>query len=56
VFNLDDPAAPYPQAYFPVLGWPSAVVVEDRQILMAAGRYGIYAFDLDVFNLLEGVE
>jgi hypothetical protein len=52
VFNLDDAALPYPQAYFPTRGWPREILIDDSDILFAAGRYGIYRFDLDVFNLL----
>jgi hypothetical protein len=52
LFNLDDATQPYPQAYFPTLGWPRDVLVDGRDVLFAAGRYGIYAFDLDTFNLL----
>ena len=52
VFNLDDPTAPYPQAFFATRGWPRDILVEGRQIIFAAGRYGIYAFDLDTVNLL----
>ena len=52
VFNLDDPTAPYPQAFFATRDWPRDILVEGRQIIFAAGRYGIYAFDLDTVNLL----
>jgi len=53
VFNLDDPALPYPQAFFATRGWPQDILVADRDIIFAAGRFGIYAFDLDTFNLLD---
>ena len=53
VFNLDEATAPFPQAYFPTLGWPSEILVEGRDILFAAGRYGIYEFNLDEFNLIS---
>ena len=52
VFNLDDPTAPYAQTYVPVIGWPGRILVDRRQILIAAGPYGIYDFGLDDFNLL----
>ena len=52
VFNLDNPSRPYPQAFFPTLGWPTDILVNGRDVLFAAGRYGIYSFDLDTFNLL----
>lgn len=53
VFNLDDPAAPSPQAYFPTRGWPTRVGIEGRDVVFAAGRFGVYAFDIDTFNLLD---
>jgi len=53
VFNLDDPASPYPQAFFATWGWPRQILVDGGEIIVPAGRYGIYAFDLDEFNLLE---
>ncbi|WP_428262477.1 beta-propeller domain-containing protein [Haliangium sp.] len=52
VFNLEDAEAPSAQAYFATPGWPSDFVVEDGRVLFAAGRYGIYDFGLDTFNLL----
>ena len=52
VFNLDDPTKPYPQAYFPSRGWPSEILVDGRNIIFAAGRYGIWLFDLDTINLI----
>ena len=51
VFNLETPTAPWPQAFFATKGWPSEIVVDGRKILFAAGRYGIYEFDLDRSNL-----
>jgi hypothetical protein len=53
VLNLDDPHAPYPQAFFPTRGWPRRITLDGRTIVAPAGRYGIYAFDLDAFNLLD---
>lgn len=52
ILNLVDPQAPFPQAYFPTRGWPDEVLFEGDEILFAAGRYGIYRFDADTFNLL----
>ncbi|MCP4624939.1 MAG: hypothetical protein GY850_15650 [bacterium] len=52
VFNLDDATAPYPQAYFPSWGWPSEILVVGRDVMFAAGRYGIWLFGLDTFNLM----
>jgi len=52
VYNLDDATAPWPQAFFATMGWPQELMVHDRDILFAAGRYGIYQFDIDAANLL----
>ncbi len=52
VLNLDDATAPSAQAYFPLRGWPSRIHVEGDDIVVPAGRYGVYRFDLDAFNLL----
>lgn len=54
LLDLEDPAAPAPQAFFATLGWPSAIRIHEGRILVPAGRYGIYAFDLEASNLLEG--
>ena len=51
VFNLDVPTAPWPQAYFATKGWPREILVDGRKIVFAAGRHGIYEFDLDQSNL-----
>ena len=53
IFNLDDPAQPFSQAYFALRGWPTHILVEDKDIIFGAGRYGIYRFDIDTFNLLD---
>jgi hypothetical protein len=55
VFNLDDPTRPRAQAFFPTLGFPQRILVDSPQILIPAGRFGIHAFDLDLFNLLVPV-
>jgi hypothetical protein len=52
VIDLDAPEQPVPQAYFPTRGWPSSVSVEGDDIIVPAGRYGIYRFSLDTRNLL----
>ena len=52
VFNLDEVTAPYPQAYFPTLGWPTDILIDSDEVIFAAGRYGIYSFDINIFNLL----
>jgi len=54
VINIEDPALPYAQAFFPVFGWPQEFLVHDMKIIFAGGRYGVYQFGLDVFNLLAG--
>ena len=51
VFNIARPNAPWPQAYFATKGWPSDIVIDGRKIVFAAGRYGVYEFDLDATNL-----
>ncbi len=51
VMNIDDPEAVYPQAWFATLGWPRDIRLHARDVMFAAGRYGIYAFDLDTFAL-----
>jgi hypothetical protein len=50
--NVEDATNPYAQAYFPTLGWPQDTTVSDGRLIFAAGRYGIYEFSLDAFNLL----
>lgn len=52
VLNTSNPASPFAQAYFPTTGWPTRIVGHDRDIYLAAGRYGMYRFGLDSFNLL----
>ena len=45
--------APRAQAYFPLNGWPSRLVpTGDGELLVPAGRYGVYRLDLDSTNLL----
>lgn len=55
VFNLDNPASPYPQAYFATQAWPWNIRVEDGIIRFAGGNYGIYEFDINTFNLLAPI-
>ena len=50
--NLDTPANPFPQAYFPTAGWPQKIDIAGDRAYFAAGRYGIYDFDLNTYNLL----
>jgi hypothetical protein len=52
VMNLDNPQAPYASAYFPTRGWPWRFLIDGDEVIAPAGRYGIYSFDLDAFNLL----
>ncbi len=51
VVNLDQPAQPYAQAYFPTLGWPQRLELAGDALIIPAGRYGIYRFDLNENNL-----
>ena len=52
ILRSADPAEPFAQAYFPVRGWPSRLVPHDTVIDFAAGRYGMYRFDINENNLL----
>lgn len=52
VLNLDDATAPFPQAFFALRGWPTSVRVVERDVIIPAGRFGVYRFDLDEENLL----
>ncbi|MBA2661778.1 MAG: beta-propeller domain-containing protein [Bradymonadaceae bacterium] len=52
VMNLDNLAAPFAQAYFATQGWPQDVVVNGDDIYFAAGRHGLYTFDINTFNLV----
>ena len=40
-------------ARFSTQGWPQSLLVDGGEIIVPAGRYGVYAFDLDAFNLLD---
>jgi hypothetical protein len=51
VMNLDDPKAPWPQAYFPTQGWGSRLEVSGDRAFFAAGLFGLFGFDLDEANL-----
>lgn len=52
VVNLDDATLPYAQAYFPLNGWSDTFSLTGRDVLFAAGRFGLYKFGIDTFNLL----
>ncbi|MFU8802649.1 MAG: beta-propeller domain-containing protein [Bradymonadaceae bacterium] len=53
IINVEDPAQPYAQAYFAAQGWPRDIVLDGNDIVMAAGRHGLYRFDTNEFNLLQ---
>ncbi len=53
VMNLDDPSAPFAQSYFPVRGWPEGITVDRDDIYFAAGRFGLYRFDMGESNIDE---
>lgn len=53
IVNTSVPTSPFAQAYFPVNGWPQDLQIDGRDVRMASGRYGIYTFGLDDFNLLQ---
>jgi hypothetical protein len=50
--NVVDPERPYAQAYFPLQGWPQQFHAAGDDVYAPAGRYGIYAFDVRIENLL----
>jgi hypothetical protein len=47
-----DGSAPRAQAFFAVAGWPETLHLLGNRLLLAAGRYGLYDFDLTASNLL----
>ncbi|MCA9564054.1 MAG: beta-propeller domain-containing protein, partial [Myxococcales bacterium] len=53
VMNTEDGSDPFPQAFFATRGWYSELTVDGREAYFAAGRYGVYSFDLDEYNLLQ---
>jgi hypothetical protein len=52
VINLDDPVQPFAQAFFATLGWPQNLHLVGDDIIFPAGRYGIYRFNVNEFNLV----
>ncbi len=52
VFNVEDAAKPFAQAYFPTVSWPNEFYFDGDEIMFAGGPYGIHRFDADTFNLL----
>lgn len=53
VVDVSDGSSPTAQSFFPVRGWQQSFEVRDDTVYLAAGRYGIYRFDLDDKNLLS---
>ena len=52
LFDVANPAEPEAQAYFATDSWYTPeLVLDGGEILFAAGPYGIYRFDSDVYNL-----
>ncbi len=52
LFNVEDAAEPFAQAYYPIDSWYTPeLVLGDGEIVFAAGPYGIYRFDTDAYNL-----
>ena len=51
MINLEQPRNPRAQAFFQHFGWSYDLLIEGGELLLAAGRYGIYQFSLDDFNL-----
>ena len=51
VFNLDEPTSARLETFFAARGWPRRILVDGRQIIFAAGQFGIDAFGLDEVNL-----
>ena len=52
VLNLEDPAKPRAQAYFPHNGYMEDVEFDGTRAMVASGRYGIQVFDATTENLL----
>lgn len=50
--NTEDPAHPTPQAFLPTRGWPRRLTLDGDDIVVPAGRYGVYQFSLGLQNLL----
>lgn len=55
IFNVEDATNPYAQAFFPTRGWPSNMFLEGSDVILPAGRFGIYRFDVDTYNLLPPI-
>lgn len=53
IINTEDAESPWAQAFFAVRGWPSEFLLEEDRLLFAAGRFGIYDFDLSESNWID---
>ncbi len=51
IVNMDDLANPYLQAFLPMRAWTTDFLLEGNDLLVAAGLYGIYQFDVTTSNL-----
>jgi hypothetical protein len=51
VMNLENPAKPFPQAWFATSAWPAELVPHGDTLLFAGGRYGVYRLNLKAFEL-----
>lgn len=51
VVNMEDLNNPYLQAFLPMRGWSNDFLLEGNELLIAAGLYGIYDFDITTSNL-----
>lgn len=55
VMNIEDPANPFAQAWFPTRGWWSNTTVRGDRLIFAAGPFGITEANLNEFNLLPPI-
>ena len=53
VIDVSDPAAPVARAFFQAKGALSHFALDNRELLIAAGQYGVLQLDLDADNLLD---
>ncbi len=51
VLNFEDATAPYAQAYLPLQGWPQRTVLHEGRLFIPAGRFGLYGFNLNDYNI-----
>jgi hypothetical protein len=52
VVDLRSPTNPAAQAFFPTRSWPRDLATDGSSLVIPAGRYGIYRFDVTANNLL----